>query len=478
MNLLFDPGRVPMLKGALQRADSAKSVPESRSRSISHQITFFSTVLLACAIAAGCSRAPAGGPPQQSIPVQVEEIETSVIEESSEFVGTLEAAEKVDLRPRVEGRIEKILASNGDRVERGKLLAELQPTKDRAELRAATENINVQRANLNSVRAELNAAEAQQAQAEAGVQSARATLQSQNAEIQRQEAELALREEEFKRAQTLVAQGVQPRQTLDEKRRDFDVARADLISTRALRDSQAEALNAAIAAREEAEERVRASRAALDRETANVKQAEAEQESATQDFQFTRVTAPITGTIGDIPVKVGDVVNSSTILTTITQNNALELRLSIPAERSEQLREGLPVELLLDGDRAIEGNVSFISPQVDRNAQSILAKATFPNPDGALRDGQVVKARVIWSQETGIAIPTTAISRIGGQAFVFSVEPSEEGEEGAIAKQVPVTLGPLQGQSYPVLTGIKAGDEIVTEGVLKLQDGVPITREN
>lgn len=470
MNLLFSLSRVQLLKGALQQPDYLKL-----KASFLHQLKPVGAILFVGAIAAGCSRAPAGGPPQgQSVSVEVEEVEQSVIEESSEFVGTLEAAEKVDLRPRVEGRIEKILARNGDRVESGALVAELQPTQGRAQLRAATENINVQRANLNSVRAELSAAQSQLAQAEARTQSVRATLQSQEAEVQRQVAELQLREKELKRSQDLVAQGVQPQQTLDEKQRDFQTARAALNSAKALRSSQREALNAAIAAQEEAGERVRASRSILDREKANVKQAEAQQESATQDFQFTRVTAPIAGTVGDIPVKVGDVVNSSTVLTTITQNNSLDLRLSIPAERSPQLRVGLPVELLLEGDRAVSGNISFISPQVDRNAQSILAKATFPNPDGELRDGQTVKAKAIWSTSTGITIPTTAISRIGGQAFVFSVEPAPEGEDGTIAKQVPVTLGPVQNQEYPVLEGIEAGDKIVVEGVLKLQDGVPI----
>jgi RND family efflux transporter MFP subunit len=449
-------------------------------------------VWLVLAIAIGCSRAPAGegGPPpqNQSVPVKVQEVKSSLLEDSSEFVGTLEAAQKVDLRPRVEGRIEKLWTRNGARVEQGALLVELQPTKDQAQLRAATENINIQRANLNSVRAELGAAEAQQAQAAAQVQSAQATLQSQEAEIQVQEAEiksqqaeLKLRQDEFNRTQFLVAQGVQSQQNLDEKTRNLDAAkaavesaRAALASAKAIRNSRAEALNASRSALKEFQERVRASRATLDREQANVKQAEAQQESVTQDFQFTRVTAPIAGMVGDIPIKVGDVVNSNTVLTTITQNDKLDLRLSIPIERSEQLRLGLPVELLLDGDRAIQGNVSFVSPQVDRTAQSILAKATFPNSDENLRDGQIVKAKVIWSKKQGVAIPSTAVSRIGGQAFVFIAEPAKDAKGAAIAQQKPIALGPLQGQDYQVLKGVEVGDKIVVEGVLKLRDGAPI----
>lgn len=443
------------------------------------------------AIATGCSRGPAklgGPPPNPTIPVKIQVVKTTDIQETSEFVGTLEARQKVALRPRAEGRVERIFARSGDLVEADAAILSLQPRKDQAQLRAATENINVQRANLNSVRAELSAAEAQQSQAEARVQSAQALLQSQEAEIKRQqaevqsqEAEVKLREDEFQRTQFLVSQGVQSQQNLDEKTRNLATARASLASARAslesifaLRSSQAEALNASRGAEQESKERVKGALAALDREKASIKQAEAQQDSATQDFQFTRITAPISGTVGDIPVKVGDVVDSNTVLTSITQNDRLELRLSIPIEWATRLRIGLPVQLVLDRPIVVEGNISFISPQVDRTAQSILAKATFSNEAGNLRDGQTVKAKVLWSQKKGITIPTTAVSRIAGQSFVFVAIPAKDGKGGTIAQQKPVTIGALQGQTYPVLKGIKPGDRIAVEGVLKLRDGTPI----
>ncbi|MBD2578800.1 efflux RND transporter periplasmic adaptor subunit [Oscillatoria sp. FACHB-1406] len=462
---------------------------------------YWTTGIMGCvaAIATGCSRGPAQGggePPNPTVPVKVQVVKTTDIQESSEFVGTLEARQKVELRPRIEGRIERIFARSGDRVAAETAIISLQPNKDQAQLRAATENINVQRANLNSVRAELSAAEAQQSQAEARAQSAQALLQSQEAEIKRQqaevqsqEAEVKLREDEYQRTLFLVSQGVQSQQTLDEKTRNLATARASLASARAslesnfaLRSSQAEALNAARSAEQESKERVKGALAALDREKASIKQAEAQQDSATQDFQFTRVTAPIAGTVGDIPVKVGDVVDSKTVLTSITQNDNLELRLSVPIESATRLRIGLPVQLvfaplrgsLRDRPIQIEGNISFISPQVDRTAQSVLAKATFPNEAGNLRDGQTVKAKVLWSQKKGIAIPTTAVSRIAGQSFVFVAVPAQDGKGGTIAQQKPVTLGALQGQTYPVLKGIKPGDRIAVEGVLKLRNGSPI----
>ncbi len=110
--------------------------------------------------------------------------------------------------------------------------------------------------------------------------------------------------------------------------------------------------------------------------------------------------APITGEVGDFPVKVGDYVNTGQNLTTITQNENLYLRLGIHAQRASQLRVGLPVELIESKTkkRLVTGKIDFISPEADTNAQTILIKARFPNQNRTLREGQFVQARVIWSK--------------------------------------------------------------------------------
>ncbi|MFP3326338.1 efflux RND transporter periplasmic adaptor subunit, partial [Planococcus sp. SIMBA_160] len=75
----------------------------------------------------------------------------------------------------------------------------------------------------------------------------------------------------------------------------------------------------------------------------------------------------------------------------------------------------------------LTGQINFIAPQVDMQAQAVLAKAVFANPDGKLKDDQFVQARIIWEENTGVLIPTTAVSRLGGQTFAFVAQPSDTG---------------------------------------------------
>jgi len=401
------------------------------------------------------------------VPVRVAEVKRTTLEESSEFVGTLEARQRAVLRPRIEGQILQILVRNGDRVEKGAPLVQLQPKKNQAEVNAAISNVNARRAVLSNARSELNAAIAE-------VRRSQADVERQKAEIQRQDAEVKLAQIEFERSESLVSSGVLPKQDLDNKRRDRETAQATLTA-------QQQTLSALQAALKAAQERVDSARATLDRENAEVARAEAQVNVVSQDLEFNRVVAPISGAVGDIPVKVGETVDPDDTLTTIIQNSALDLRLAVPVERTAQLRLGVPVELLLGSDRAVKGNISFISPEVDREAQVILAKATFRN-NGSLRDGQSVRARAIWERKPGVLIPVASVSRIGGQSFVFIAQKGEpspgEDPQGAvpqtIAKQKPVTLGDIQGQEYQVLKGLNVGDRIVVEGVLKLSDGTPI----
>ncbi|HEY9660074.1 MAG TPA: efflux RND transporter periplasmic adaptor subunit, partial [Allocoleopsis sp.] len=210
---------------------------------------------------------------------------------------------------------------------------------------------------------------------------------------------------------------------------------------------------------------------------ARLERAQADRSLAGANLQDTRVVAPIAGVVGNVPVKVGDYVTTDDTLTNIIQNQTLDLSISVPIERASQLRVGLPVELMdANGKSLITGRVSFVSPEVNTTEQSILAKASFPN-NGNLKDGQFVRARLVWQREPGILVPTAAITRIAGQTFVYVAEPGAadaSGQPQQVAKQRLVQLGEIQGNSYQVISGLKPGEKVVTSGVLNLSDGAPI----
>jgi hypothetical protein len=116
--------------------------------------------------------------------------------------------------------------------------------------------------------------------------------------------------------------------------------------------------------------------------------------------------------------------------------------------------------------------VDFVSPQVDNDLQGILAKAPVPKASQRLRNGQIVNARVTWSTSQTPTVPVLAVTRIGGQTFVY-VAAAKGG--GYFAHQVSVTLGEPIGNLYPVQAGLRTGDRVILSGIQFLQEGVPVT---
>jgi RND family efflux transporter MFP subunit len=184
------------------------------------------------------------------------------------------------------------------------------------------------------------------------------------------------------------------------------------------------------------------------------------------------VPAPEAGTIGDIPVRVGDLVTTQTLLTTIDHNEVLEAYVNVPVERSAALRLGLPVEILSQsGEPMVEGRVDFIAPQVSQD-QTVLVKSWIENQSGRLRSAQLVRARVIWGERVGPAVPVVAVQMNNGQTFVWVAQP---GPGGALtANQRAVQVGPIVGQRHPVLRGLSAGDKVIVGGTQKLRPGAPV----
>ena len=128
--------------------------------------------------------------------------------------------------------------------------------------------------------------------------------------------------------------------------------------------------------------------------------------------------------VGDIPVHVGDFaspLNSpATVLTTVDENKDLEAYIYIPTERAGQVRQGLDVELMDNTGKLLEKTkIDFLSPQVDSTLQGILVKAPVHATPEMLRNAQMIKARVIWSTTPMAVVPVLAVTRQGGQSFVF-----------------------------------------------------------
>lgn len=196
--------------------------------------------------------------------------------------------------------------------------------------------------------------------------------------------------------------------------------------------------------------------------------------SKTQEEQLAYYTirAPFDGVVGDIPVHVGDYVSSSTMLTTVDESKDLEAYIYIPTERAMQVRTGLEVDLMDTSGKQLEKTkIDFVSPQVDGNLQSILAKAPVHLSPEKLRNAQLVRARVVWSTAPMAVVPVLAVTRQGGQSFVF-VAKQQDGH--FVASQIPVTLGDTVGNSYSVTSGLTAGDRVIVSSTQFLINNMPV----
>jgi len=195
------------------------------------------------------------------------------------------------------------------------------------------------------------------------------------------------------------------------------------------------------------------------------------------ELAYYRVTAPTSGILGDIPVHVGDRVTKSTLLTTIDENAGLEVYLNVPVQQAPGLRIGLPVRLLDDKGQAVATErIAFVSPSVDDATQTVLVKLPLSVP-GGFRPSQYVRAHVIWNTDPGLTVPVTAAVRVNGAYFVFVAETAEGRGAGApdlVAHQRAVTLGPVVGNDYLVLTGLKPGEQLIVSGIQKIGDGAPV----
>ncbi|MBI4785412.1 MAG: efflux RND transporter periplasmic adaptor subunit [Oscillatoriophycideae cyanobacterium NC_groundwater_1537_Pr4_S-0.65um_50_18] len=405
------------------------------------------TLLLSVLVSSCGGGAPTAQAPPPT-PVELQEVKASTVQDSSEFVGALEAQNRVELRPEVDGRIVQIFVAPGQSVAAGEPIAELKADRNVAQVTGAAADVDAAVAARNTTAAQLQAAQA---------------------DVEKAQADVALQNTEYRRTASLVSEGAQAQQTLDQAANQRDTA---------------------LAALKAAQEQVRANQAALSEADARLSSTQAAQDVATTDLDDNLVRAPIAGVVGNVPAKVGDYAQTDTTITSIIQNGALDLNLSVPIERTVDLRTGLAVELLdQQGKPLTTGRISFVSPEVNATDQAVLAKATFPN-NGRLKDGQLVRAKIIWQTSPGILVPTNAITRIAGQTFVYvagtgSGEKPEgaaaetpaptEGQPQQVAQQRLVRLGDIQGNSYQVLEGLKPGEQIVVSGILNLQDGSPIT---
>lgn len=415
---------------------------ETRERMISQTLVLRSKIVLVALtifVLHGCGAGPPDNSYQAPPPPEVN-VAKPIVRDVTQFVeenGETEAVERADVRARVQGVLEEILfeprAKIKKEVEKGEVLYLIEPKEFEAAVQAA----------------------------EASVAGSKAALQVANAQVEIAEVEITRAELDYKRFKDLFDKGAGTEQELDESKAAIDAAMA--------------------------------TKKGMD---ANVKTAEAEQKKAEAnlvqvnlDLDYTTVRAPISGVVTKTEVKVGNLVENGTLLTSVVDRSRMYANFNISDREALRLQEArrakrdpdqpddsdlpdYPAYLRRSNDSGFpfEGLVDYIDQEgIDQSTGTLAIRCVFENPDDLLFPGLFVYVRIpVGELKDALLIPERALFRDQTGSFVLTVNDEKKIERN------PVTVGQTADGMVVIKEGLSPEDWIVLEGSQRARPGVEV----
>ena len=215
---------------------------------------------------------------------------------------------------------------------------------------------------------------------------------------------------------------------------------------------------------------------ALDEADAAVRTAEAQVDLARARLDKRSLEAPFEGTTGLRNVSPGEFVTAGTAIVNLEQLDPLKVDFRIPEVFLAALAPGQRITLAIDAfpEREFTGVVKAMNPLIDEAGRSIVVRAEIGNADRTLRPGLFARVRLTLAERANaLFVPEQAIAPQGERTFVFTVEEQGEGQP-KVAKQTEVKLGNRRRGEVEVREGLTPGDVVITAGLLKVRDGVPV----
>lgn len=370
----------------------------------------FLSILAASIVIASCGKndksAQAGGAPQ------IKEYKTVTLQPesatlNSDFPASIQGQQNIEIRPRVEGYIDKIFVDEGAVVKAGQPLFKISAPEYEQQVRTATASIKSAQADLSAAKLAVN------------------------------------------KVKPLVEKGIISKYDLESAQYTYESAQANLAQA-----------NAALV-------------------------------NAKTNLGYTTVTSPVNGVVGSIPFRLGSLVSSNTTepLTTVssignvyayfamnekmllnfTQNN------STGASLAQKIKSMPAVSLLLSDGSAYDqkGHIETVNGLINTETGSVNIRARFPNPKGIIRSGSSTTVRIPTDVKDAIIVPQSATFELQDKIFAVVL-----GKDGKTRNANITILDNAAGNYYVVTEGLKAGDEIVLEGVASLKEGTEIKAQN
>lgn len=224
--------------------------------------------------------------------------------------------------------------------------------------------------------------------------------------------------------------------------------------------------------------------AAYDQAQAEFKQAQAAIESIRTIIAKKTIRAPFAGRLGIRLINLGQNLDGGEPIVSLQALDPIFVNFSLPQNQIAQIQPDLPVRITTDSlpGEVIEGRITAMNPQVEEDTRNIRIQATVANPQERLRPGMFVKVDVVRPEQNEVlAIPTTAVlyAPYSDSVFILEKKPAEKGgKDGLVLRQQFVRLGAQRGDYVTVLSGLKAGEQVVSTGVFKYRNGQSVVVDN
>ncbi len=363
-----------------------------------------------------------------------------------EWVGQTDASQTVNIRARVDGTLEKTSFAEGDYVNKDQVLFKIEDASYKAAVQSA--------------KAELEKARAQLRQAQQQVQ-----LKEQGATQAKYESALQRANQDLKRVKALTEQGALSQHDLDVAVDAQKQAKAQVDAQKAIvKDT---GLNQT---------------SSIETAKANVDSAEAALTQANLNLGYTTIKSPLHGIIGRIQVYPGNLVSKQDDTTLATISSVDPIKVVFSVSEAEYLKvakryantgktEDNPLELLLADNTVYpqKGRFQLVDRAVDSKTGTIDVQALFPNPQAILRPGQFARVKtLIENKKDAILIPDKCVQDMQGNKTVYVVSPEKKVELRN------VSLGSKLKDQFVVLSGLAAGEQVISEGLQKVKPGMKV----
>jgi len=387
---------------------------------------------------AACSQKPAEQDESQAVtPVQVANATTSTIHRRITAEAVLYPLKQANIVPKISAPVQRFYAQRGDHVREGQLLAVLEARDLRATAEESKELYEQAQANFTST---------SRATVPEDVAKSKADLEASRQAL---DAARHVYESRLK----LYHEGALARKLVDDAevslaqaQSQFDTAQAHLKGLENFGTTQ----------------QVRGAQAQMDA-------AKAHYESAEAQLSYTEVRSPLTGVISDRPVNLGDMASAGAALFTVVDISQVVARANIPVQDASMIRSG-QLATISGPAGELAGKISVVSPAVDANTTTLQVWVDAPNPGERFKPGATVQISIdLGEVKNAVVVPVAALlpSDQGGEQVMIA---STDG----LAHAREVQTGVREGNQVQILSGVKPGEQVITQGALGLDDKAKI----